>query len=97
MVVYRLTTKAAADLDGIYEYTILNFGLQKAQEYLRGLHERFQVLADNPRLGNSTKHQALRLRRWKYQSHVVFYVLKDSGVLIVRVLHESMDVERYLQ
>jgi plasmid stabilization system protein ParE len=27
MAVYSLSSKAATDLDGIYEYTILNFGL----------------------------------------------------------------------
>ena len=39
MAVYRLSTRAALDLDEIYEYTILNFGLTQAQSYLNGLHE----------------------------------------------------------
>jgi plasmid stabilization system protein ParE len=39
MAVYSLSAKAAADLSGIYEYTILNFGLTKAREYLTDLHE----------------------------------------------------------
>lgn len=29
MAVYSLSSKAAADLDEIYEYTILNFGLEQ--------------------------------------------------------------------
>ena len=40
MAAYNLSPKAAADLDEIYEYTILNFGLKQAQTYLLGLHER---------------------------------------------------------
>ena len=48
MAVYSLSTKAADDIYGIYEYTILNFGLEQARDYLLGLHERFQTLASPP-------------------------------------------------
>jgi toxin ParE1/3/4 len=96
MVAYSLSSKAAADLDGIYEYTILNFGLKKAQTYLLELHECLQVLAKNPKLGRSAEQLAPELRRYEHQSHVIFYVPKREGVLIVRVLHESMDAPRYL-
>lgn len=96
MAVYSLSPKAAADLDGIYEYTILNFGLEQAREYLLGLHERFQTLAEHPMHGRSADEVAPDLRRLEYQSHVVFYVPKDKGVRIVRVLHESMEVRKHL-
>ena len=96
MAVYRLSPKAAADLDGIYEYTILNFGLEQARDYLTGLHRHFQLLADHPRHGRSVKRLAPGLRRTEYQSHIVFYQQQSYGVLIVRVLHERMDVEAHL-
>ncbi len=51
MAVYSLSSKAAADLDGIYEYTILHFGLEQARVYLLGLHERFEILAEHRRRG----------------------------------------------
>jgi len=95
MAAYSLSEKAVSDLDGIYEYTILNFGLEQARTYLLGLHERFQVLADNPGVGRSAAQIAPELRRHEYQSHVIFYVTKEKGVLIVRVLHASMDAKRY--
>lgn len=96
MAVYSLSSKAAADLEGIYEYTILNFGLEQARAYLSGLHERFETLADHPMRGRSAGEFAPGLRRLEYQSHVVFYLPKDKGVRIVRVLHQSMDVRRHL-
>ena len=97
MAVYSLSTRAAADLDGIYEYTIYEFGLEQARAYLLGLHERFELLAEQPELGRSAAELAPDLRRSEYQSHVVFYVPKIGGVRIVRVLHESMDVKRHLE
>jgi len=95
MAAYSLSGKAVSDLDGIYEYTILNFGLEQAQTYLLGLHERFQILADNPGVGRSASQLAPELRRHEYQSHVVFYIPKKKGALIVRVLHARMDAKRH--
>jgi toxin ParE1/3/4 len=97
MAVYSLSAKAATDLDAIYEYTILEFGLEQARKYLIGLHKRFEMLAAQPELGRSAAELAPDLRRSEYQSHVVFYAPKAGGVRIIRVLHESMDVKRHLE
>jgi toxin ParE1/3/4 len=43
MAGYRLSSKAAADLEAIYEYTIINFGLGQAQAYLLVLHRSMDV------------------------------------------------------
>jgi toxin ParE1/3/4 len=96
MASYSLSSKAAADLEGIYEYTILHFGLEQARVYLLGLHGRFQMLAEQPTQGRKADELAPGLRRVEYQSHVVFYIPKDHGVLIVRVLHQRMDVARHV-
>lgn len=96
MAVYKLSSKADADLAGIYEYTILNFGLEQARTYLLGLHEHFAALAEQPMQGRSAQEFAANLRRFEYQSHIVFYVPKKQGVRIVRVLHQSMDIKRHL-
>lgn len=94
MTDYSLSSQAASDLDGIYEYTIVTFGLSQARNYLTGLHECFRMLADNPLYGRSATELATNLRRLEYQSHIVFYVPREQGVLIVRVLHQSMDVPK---
>ena len=58
MAACRLTPKAADDLDGIYEYTITNFGLGQARDYLNGLHRRFGDLAERPTLGRGADRLA---------------------------------------
>jgi len=97
MAVYSLSAKAATDLEGIYEYTIREFGLEQARTYLLGLHKRFEMLAAQPELGRSAAELAPDLRRSEYQSHVAFNVPKAGGVRIIRVMHESMDVKRHLE
>ena len=96
MAVYSLSSKAAADLDEIYEYTILHFGLEQARVYLLGLHERFEMLAAQPTHGRTAEELAPGLRRFEYQSHMVFYLPKENGIRIVRVLHQRMDVTRHV-
>ena len=94
MGVYRLSRKAAADLDGIYTYTIEQHGLALARKYLNGLHACFEHLAEHPMLGRRTDRIAPGVRRHECQSHVVFYVQDDASVSIARVLHARMDAPR---
>lgn len=96
MAAYSLSTKTAVDLDGLYEYTIVTFGLDQARTYPSGLHKQFQTLAEHRIQGRSATELAPGLRRADYRSHVVFYMPNDDSVLIVRVLHQSMDMRRHL-
>ncbi len=95
MAKYRLSRRAAADVDEIADYSIKQFGIKQARRYRDGLETCFQTLAENPRLGRSAEQLAPSLRRFEHQSHIVFYIPEDWGVLIVRVLHEKMDVPRH--
>jgi toxin ParE1/3/4 len=45
---------------------------------------------------NASLDLAPELRRYEYQSHVVFYMPELRDILIVRVLHKSMDAPRHL-
>ncbi len=82
MAVYSLSSKAAADLFQIYEFTILNFGLKQAQDNLTGLHERFESLVENPVQGRSASELSPGLRRPEYESHVVLCVPNAKGIPI---------------
>ena len=92
MGVYRLSRKAAADLDSIYSHTIQQHGLARAREYLNGLHACFEQLAKHPELGRRADRIAALVRRHECQSHVVFYLPSQSGAYVVRVLHGRMDL-----
>jgi toxin ParE1/3/4 len=96
MAEYRLTSRAEADLEKIANYTIEQFGIEQARRYRDGLENCFQSLAENPKLGRSAEQLAPNLRRFEHRSHIIFYVPQDNGVLIIRVLHESMDAPRHL-
>lgn len=96
MAVYKLSGKASADVDDIYEYTIVNFGIEQARTYLHGLGDCFKALAENQLRGRAADELASGLSRYEYQPHVVFYREMAQYTLIVRVLHKSMDFVRHV-
>ena len=75
----------------------MNFGLAQAQDYVLGLHDCCQVLADNPALGRNAEQLAPQLRRFEYRSDVVFYMEQGSGVFVIRVLGSSMDFKQHIK
>ena len=72
MAAFRLTRRADHDLGGIYEYTIVNFGLRQARNYLNGLQRCFEFLAEYPETGPRAETLAPGLRRYLFRSHTVF-------------------------
>ena len=92
----RLSSRAESDLSEIADYTIETFGIEQARCYMDGLEACFQTLADKSLDGHSADGLAPRLRRFRHQSHMVFYIPDEEGVFIVRVLHQSMDFQRHL-
>ena len=93
---FHLTNRAVADLSDIADFTIQTFGIERARFYRDGLNNCFEILAENPQLGRSAAELAPNLKRFEYQSHVVFYVPKNTGILVVRILHQRMDFMRYI-
>ena len=92
----RISRRAAADLAEIADYTISEFGVSQARRYRDQLQACFTSITGNPSLGKSADDLAPGLRRIRQQAHVVFYRPGPDHVLIVRVLHNSMDFERHV-
>jgi len=95
MAELRLSRRAANDLAEIADYTISEFGIDQARRYRDQLEACFQSLLANPQLGRSAEEVAPGLRRIRQQAHVVFYKAMKDQLLIVRILHHSMDFEQY--
>jgi toxin ParE1/3/4 len=94
MAKYRLTNKAEAEIEAIYEYSVLSFGLETARDYLVGLHEKFELLAEHQSWGGDYGFIAPGLRRYEYRSHSIYYQVTGSDILIVRMLGNRQDPAR---
>lgn len=93
---YKLSRLAFEDLSNIFEYGILKFGLNSAENYLAELEQSFIMLSDTPGLGAVAFNIKPGLRRYIFKSHCVFYMPEGTRIFIVRILHHSMDVTSHL-
>lgn len=90
----ELLPGAIADMDSIWDYSVEQWGVRQAQIYLSALHARMQGLCSFPSMGVAQDWLHTGLRRISEGSHSIYYLLRGDAVLVVRVLHGRMDVNR---
>ncbi len=96
MPLYRLTQKANNDVREIGLYTQRKWGREQRRKYLSDLDKKFGFLAENPRLAAERHEFDPPVRIHHHESHLIVYVIEDTGILIVRVLHNAMDIISHL-
>jgi toxin ParE1/3/4 len=89
---YKLSKLAAEDFEQIFEYSLLNFGVEQADDYTRSLEAVFLVIAQHPFMGRECAEVATGLRRHDHNKHVIFYRPIDKGIFVVRILHQQMSL-----
>jgi len=90
---FLLSTKAKSDLVKIARYTQLTWGKSQRDDYLKILDNTFQLLASEPKLGVNCDDIREGYNKYPQQSHVIYYKEhKVNQILIVRILHKSMDI-----
>jgi len=83
MAGYELTEAADRSLEDIYRYSVVTFGPKVAERYLNGMHQAFELLAENPHIGAGQSWIRPGYRRLVHESHVIYYRPIGAGVLIV--------------
>lgn len=92
----RLAPEADRDIEGIARESVKRWGWDGAETSAADLHSALDLLATFPELGRSIGHVRPGRRRLERASHVISYVLADTGLLIVRVSHRRMDPSKHL-
>lgn len=93
---FILSPAAQADIDGIWDYTAQRWGEEQAARYLRGLRDVCRELADGTRSGRPVDIRP-GYHRCPSGAHVLYFRTADDGqIVIIRVLHQRMDVNRHL-
>ncbi|MGA3344559.1 MAG: type II toxin-antitoxin system RelE/ParE family toxin [Terracidiphilus sp.] len=90
MPTLQFSRNAKADLLNIGAYTLQTWGAAQAERYLDGLERRTKLLASNPLLGRLCEWIRPGLFRFERDRHVLFHRRQEEGILISRILHQSM-------
>ncbi len=83
---YSLSEAAENDLRALYRYGVLTFGLAVADRYYDGLIERFEEIAEHPRLYQTVDAIRPGYRRSVCNVHSLYYRETPEGVMIMRIL-----------
>lgn len=98
MAKYRFTNKAVEDLSDIWEYTVNTWSERQADVYYEMLIDCCQKITTNPRI-YGTKYEEVSEDLYGYRAnrHIIFYrILPDEDILVIRILHQKMDLKFHL-
>jgi len=93
---FRISGPAEADLEDIARYTEQQWGRSQRDRYLLGMNDKFEALSQAPIIAAERTEFEPPVRIHHHEKHLIVYVIDDSGILIVRVLHENMDVPAHI-
>lgn len=87
----RVSGPAKNDLKRIGEYTRREWGAAQKRKYLGRIKDEFRMLRDAPGMGAPRDDIDKGLRAHPTQKHIIFYRETKTELVIVRVLHQSME------
>ena len=98
MAKIRLSRKAIADLDSIWDYTVETWSEEQAVIYYRQIYTAIQGLNNLP-VFLEKRYDVIKSGLWGFKvgHHIIFYKKGNNGSISVdRILHEKMDYQRHL-
>lgn len=98
---FSLTAAARKDMLQIGRFAEQKWGKRQERgqrnKYLRQLDDAFRLLARRPEIGKAVDQLKPGYKQLTQGSHLIFYrVSSDNQIVVVRILHNSMDASRRL-
>lgn len=96
MTGYILTPAAESDVNDIWDYTVERWGVRQAASYVDDIRDACAALAQGTHVSRPVTvrdgyHKAI------VGMHMVYFKRADDvSIVVVRILHQSMNAERYL-
>lgn len=93
----HLSSEALSDLEKIWVYTYKKWSKEQADRYYVLLIDEIEFLRRNYNSGKSAEYIRLVYRISFVKSHLIFYtVVDDRKLSITRILHQSVNIEKWL-
>ncbi|MDP1799554.1 MAG: type II toxin-antitoxin system RelE/ParE family toxin [Planctomycetaceae bacterium] len=96
-VILALTRRALADLREIERYSVKEWGRKAADQYLDEIEAALNRLRENPTILQMEPEFSPGLWFYRVQKHVLACDLNKNQILVLTVLHTSMDLPARLQ
>ena len=86
---------AEADLEDIWDYTAETWSAEQAEIYTNDIINVFEELAEGQKKGRAVEIREGYLKALVGR-HAIYFQVRSDAIAIIRILHQSMDVERHL-
>jgi toxin ParE1/3/4 len=90
---YKISQLAEQDLEDIWVYLAQNNQIA-ADKQIANILNRLPMLAQFPDMGQIRDDLGEKLRSFPIKSYVVFYTKCANEIEVVRILHQSRDIDR---
>ncbi len=85
----RISERARRELEEIYRFGMLNYGVSPAGRYITRLEAKLEFLAEHPFVGTERKEVRPPIRLGIFEAHNILYDVNDDEVIVQRILHHS--------
>ncbi len=92
-----LKPEAEKDLIKIFEYTFYNWGIQQAEKYQDELYSGMEQILSQENIGKVYPFSTKKYRKIHINRHLIFYRVESNKCIIVRILHDKMEIKNHLK
>ncbi len=86
-----ISPKASADIIEIWNYTARTHSEDAADSYIRAIDGTMAMALQFPEIGSDYSEIRQGYRKLRSGSHLIFYLPTESGINIIRILHQRVD------
>ena len=88
----RLTDRSLNDLSAIQNFSIEQWGNRVANKYIQAIEDSLLLIQCNPDLLQHVEGFPDSLLFYRVKKHVLVFYRQDNIVVLVTVIHSSMDI-----
>ncbi len=97
-LVLHISSEALSDLEEIWIYTRKKWSKDQADRYYSLLIDEIEFLKTNYYIGKSAEYICPGYRVSFVKSHIVFFkIVDDQKFKIIRILHQSVNIDKWLK
>lgn len=93
----QFTNAARKDLREIFTYTTRTWGITQARQYSEQLKQHTVAIGEFRAHSKPVLDSSADVHQSHCRKHIFVFERKSDTVLIIRILHEAMDIPRHLK
>ena len=87
---------AEIDLIDIWIYGCTTWNTTQADSYADSIENTLNALASSPKMNHIRNDFCPPIRICYHVSHMIIYTIEKNSIVVVRILHKSMDIKRHV-